>query len=102
MKKWNVLMFAAAMAGLTVFAVEQPAPASTPAAEPTSTESCGSGCPSFEWPPRIGIYISDTSAASRPGTVGISLTGVSEGEYFGGIGFGFFGEDFSRQSDMEV
>ena len=98
MKKWNVLMFAAAMAGLTVFAVEQPAPASTPAAEPTSTESCGSGCPSFEWPPRIGIYISDTSAASRPGTVGISLTGVSEGEYFGGIGFGFFGEDFSRQS----
>ena len=27
MKKWNVLMFAAAVAGLTVFAAEQPAPA---------------------------------------------------------------------------
>lgn len=88
MKVRKLFMFAAAMAGFALSAAEQPA--SVPA------ESCGEGCSSFEWPPRLGIYISELSGTGAPGTVGISLTGVPEGEYFSGILAGFCGEDFSE------
>ena len=96
MKIWKFFVFTAAMAGFALQAAEPPATDTGTASAPA--EQCNAECPSLEWPPRIGLYIADTSMANCPGTVGISLTGVSEGEYFGGIGFGFFGEDFSRQS----
>ena len=98
MKFVKISIIAAALAGFVLSAAEPSATVPAPAAEaaPAETEQCISECTSFEWPPRIGIYISELSETA--GTVGVSLTGVAEGDYFGGIGLGFFGEDFSMQS----
>ena len=96
MKIRNFFLFAAVTAGFALVAAEQTT--STATSSSTGKDELCAESPAFEWPPRIGVYIAETSTEELPGTVGISLAGVSEGEYFGGIEFGFFGEDFSRQS----
>lgn len=90
MQYLKLFLFAAAMAGFAAFAADAP---------PQSGAGEKPPVPVLEWPPRIGVYmVSCDPGAECPGTVGISLTGVPEGQYFGGLQLGFFGENFEYSS----
>ena len=98
MKFRNWFLSFAVLAGLAATAAEAvPEPEKTPAAE------AGASAPALELPPRIGLFMksSDPDDGTH-GTVGVSLTGVPAGQYFGGLQLGFFGENFEFHNSYGI
>ena len=98
MKFRNWFLSFAVLAGLAATAAEAvPEPEKTPAAE------AGASAPALELPPRIGLVMksSDPDDGTH-GTVGVSLTGVPAGQYFGGLQLGFFGENFEFHNSYGI